>query len=95
MDFGAKLKQLRTSRKLTQQQLASQLGVAKSAVSYYESGNRYPSYDVLVKIAHVFHTTTDYLLDIERKQILDVSDLTPADIEVVETVADALRRKKQ
>ena len=94
MNFGEKLRVLRTSQKLTQQQLAERLGVAKSVVSYYESGDRYPSYDVLVKIARIFHITTDYLLDIEKTRILDVSDLSEDEIAVVSIVADALRNKK-
>lgn len=93
VNFGEKLKLLRTNAKLTQQQLADRLGVAKSIVSYYESGSRYPSYDVLVRIARTFHVTTDYLLDIERKRVLDVSDLSEENISVLQTVADALRKK--
>lgn len=93
MNFGDKLKALRTSQKLTQQQLADRIGVAKSVVSYYESGDRYPSYDVLVKIAHVFHTTTDYLLDVKKEKVIDVSGLSDEDIAVVRTVAEALKRK--
>lgn len=95
MEFGAKLKSLRTNQKMTQQQLADRLQVAKSVVSYYESGDRYPSYDVLIRIAHVFHVTTDYLLDVERKRVMDVSDISDEDIAVLETVAEALRRKYQ
>ncbi len=93
MNFGEKLKTLRKGQKLTQQQLADRLGVAKSIVSYYESGDRFPSYDVLVKIARTFHVTTDFLLDMERTRILDVSDLTEEDINVLEIVANALRNK--
>lgn len=93
MNFGEKLKALRTSQKMTQQQLADRIGVAKSVVSYYESGDRYPSYDVLVKIAHVFHTTTDYLLDVKKEKVIDVSGLSDEDIAVVRTVAEALKRK--
>ena len=92
MNFGILLKQLRKEQKLTQQ-LAERLGVAKSVVSYYESGDRDPSYDVLIKIARTFHVTTDYLLNIERKRVLDVSDLSEGDIAVLITVADALRKK--
>ena len=94
MNFGEKLKQLRKNQKMTQQQLADRLGVAKSVVSYYESGDRYPSYDVLIKIATTFHVTTDYLFGIEHDRILNVSDLSEDDIAVLVTVADALRRKK-
>lgn len=93
MNFGEKLKMLRTGQNLTQQQLATRLGVAKSVVSYYESGDRFPSYDVLIKIAYTFHTTTDYLLDIQRQRVIDVSDLSEDDIAVVTTVIDALKRK--
>ena len=94
VNFSDKLKMLRTGQKMTQQQLATRLGVAKSVVSYYESGDRFPSYDVLIKIAHIFHTTTDYLLDVERQRVIDVSDLSEEHIAVVTTVADALRSKK-
>ncbi len=93
MNFGAKLKALRKGQKLTQQQLADRIGVAKSVVSYYESGDRYPSYDILVNIAHVFHTTTDYLLDVSRNKVVDVSGLSETDIAVVTSVAEALKRK--
>lgn len=93
MDFGEKLKTLRNSQKMTQQQLATRLGVAKSVVSYYESGDRFPSYDVLIKIAHTFHVTTDYLLDLERRRVIDVSDLSEEQIAVVITVVDALKNK--
>lgn len=95
MNFGSRLKALRNSQKLTQQQLADRIGVAKSVVSYYESGDRYPSYDVLVKIARVFHTSTDYLLDVSKETVIDVSGLSQDDIAVVRTVAEALKRKNK
>lgn len=93
MDFGSKLKALRKGEKLTQQQLANRLGVAKSVVSYYESGNRFPSYDVLIKIAHIFHTTTDYLLDVERKRVIDVSELSDEEISLVTNIVEVLKKK--
>lgn len=94
MNFGEKLKALRTGQKLTQQQLAERLGVAKSVISYYESSDRYPSYDVLVKIARIFHTTTDYLLDIERSRVIDVSGLTEEEIAVVTSMVELLKSKE-
>ena len=93
MNFGEKLKSLRTSQKMTQQQLADRIGVAKSVVSYYESGDRYPSYDVLVKIARVFHTTPDYLLDVSKDRVIDVTGLSDEDIAVVRNVVEALKSK--
>ncbi len=94
MTFGDKLRNLRKSQHLTQQQLADRLGLAKSIISYYELGERYPSYDILIKVSRNFHVTTDYLLDVERHRTMDVSDLSEEDISVLQTVADALRKKR-
>lgn len=93
VNFGEKLKKLRTGQNLTQQQLATRLGVQKSVVSYYESGERSPSTDVLIKLASVFHTTVDYLLDVKRERVIDVSGLTESDIAAVTSVVEALKNK--
>lgn len=80
---------------MTQQQLAGRLGVAKSIVSYYESGDRFPSYDVLIKIARIFHVTTDYLLDTERTHIIDVSGLSDEEIAIVTSMVTLLKDKRK
>ena len=94
MTFGERLKNLRTGRKMSQKYLAERIGIAKSAISFYESGDRFPSFEVLIKIARIFNVTTDYLLGIERTRIIDVSDLSDYDIAVVSEVASALRNHK-
>lgn len=93
VNFGEKLKALRTGQGLSQRQLAERLGIAKSVISYYESGDRYPSYDVLVKITHLFHVTTDYLLDMERRRVIDVSALSDEDVDAVIRMVKALESK--
>ena len=93
--FSEKLKALRTAKKMIQKDLADKVGVAKSVVSFYESGDRFPSYDVLIKISRIFNVTTDYLLGVERERMLDVSELSEDDISVVNTVVEALKKKNQ
>lgn len=93
MDFGTKLKELRAESGLTQKQLADQLGVSKSVVSFYERQERVPSPDVLHKLAYVFRVSSDYLLDLDKVKRLDLSGLTDDDIQLVSMLADALRRK--
>ena len=53
INMGQKLKFLRKENGLTQKQIAERIGLAVSAVSSYESGARYPSYEVLVKLEYV------------------------------------------
>ena len=93
MSLGEKLEALRTAKKMSQKDLAERIGIAKSVISFYESGDRFPSYDVLIKIARIFNVTTDYLLDVERERTVNVSGLSEEDIAAVTTVIDALKRK--
>lgn len=92
--MGEKLKSLRIEKKLTQKQVADRIGLAISAVSSYESGNRYPSYDVLIKLAYIFHVSTDYLLGITDKRNIDVTGLNDNEIELISQLTDALRNNK-
>ena len=94
MNFGERLRELRKGKGLTQQQLADRLSVAKSIVSYYESGDRFPSYDVLIRIAGLFHVTTDYLLGLERKRVIDVSGLSESEIAAVMNIVDIIQHKQ-
>lgn len=60
--FANILKTLRTDKHLSQQELATRLGISKSAVSMYEQGRREPDFDILNKIADIFQVDADYLL---------------------------------
>ena len=94
VDFGKRLKELRLQAGLTQKQLAEQIGVTKSVVSYYELQERYPSPDVLIKLAGVFHVTSDFLLGMDNQQMLDISDLDEEDISLLQHTITVLRHKK-
>lgn len=68
--------------------------LSKATVSYYEQAIRCPSPEILVKLADIFHVTTDYLLGMENKrQVLDVTDLMDEDIKLLEHTVELLRRK--
>ena len=92
--MGEKLKSLRIEKKLTQKQVADRIGLAISAVSSYESGTRYPSYDVLVKLARIFHVSTDYLLGMTDTRNINVTGLNDNEIELVSQLVDMLINKK-
>ena len=62
MEFCEKLQELRKSRNLTQEELAEELYVSRTAVSKWESGRGYPSIDSLKEISRFFSVTIDELL---------------------------------
>ena len=53
--LGSRLKYLRKSENITQQDLASSLGIAKSTISMYENGQREPDFETLEAIADYFN----------------------------------------
>lgn len=95
VDFGNRLKKLRLNAGLTQKQLADKMGVTASVVSYYELSERNPSPEVLIKLASIFHISTDYLLGIEKTESLSLSDLDEADKKLIFNLIENLKKKKQ
>ena len=65
MEFGEKLRELRLSRGLTQEELSQRLFVSRTAVSKWESGRGYPSIDSLKDISAFFGVSVDELLSTE------------------------------
>ena len=56
------LKYLRSQRNISQQQLASVLGVSQQSINRYENHDVEPDISVLIAMADYFHTTVDYLI---------------------------------
>lgn len=57
-----RLKELRSSKKMNQQKLASILGVSRSAISMWEIEASQPDNEQLLKIASLFNVSVDFLL---------------------------------
>lgn len=91
VNMGNKMKTLRVEKNFTQKQVADRVGVAVSAISSYESGMRYPSYEVLIRYARMFHVSSDYLLGISSKRTLDVSALDDHEIEVISQLIEMIK----
>ena len=60
MTIGIKIKNLRKSRKMTQEDFAERIGVSRSTLSCYEIGQRTPSLKTLQEIAQIFGIGLDY-----------------------------------
>lgn len=93
VDFGNTLKTLRLQNNMTQSQLTRKLSLTKSVISAYETGLRIPSYDILIAISRIFKVTTDYLLCVERKQEIDLSELTNEEIVALMNLIKGMKRK--
>lgn len=88
------IKKLRCAMNMSQVELASKLGVSKQCVSNWENDNVLPSIEMLVKIAKFFHVSTDFLLDLDDKNTLDVSHLTIEEISHIKLIIKDIQNKK-
>lgn len=59
-DLGKKIKLLRKSRKMRQEDFAEKIGVSRSTLSCYEVGQRTPNMKTLQDIAHMCGVGLDY-----------------------------------
>lgn len=106
MVLGERIRQLRTERGWSQDELAAHVGSDARGISRYENGRITPSLDVLVRIAEVFNTSLDYLavegtprrpLRVEdpglTENLAQASELGPEERAALLNVLDALLTK--
>lgn len=58
-----RLKELRKSRRITQQKLAMDLNLNQNTISRYENEEREADYQTLIALADYFNVSIDYLLE--------------------------------
>jgi transcriptional regulator with XRE-family HTH domain len=67
MKFPDKLRKHRTERRMTQQALADNVGVAQNQVARWEAGSGRPYYDQVLRIARALDVPVEYLCDDEME----------------------------
>lgn len=75
LTLGKRISQNRKRLKLTQDQLAEQLGVTAQAVSKWENDQSCPDITILPRLAEIFGTTTDELLGYATKQAVSTAEV--------------------
>lgn len=65
--FGQRILILLKKQGTTQKELADRINTTEATLSRYVTGDREPKADMLANIATALHTTSDYLLGIEKE----------------------------
>ena len=87
-----RIKELRTAHGLSQVTLAQKLGVSKQCVSNWESGYIQPSIDMLIKLSGLFSVSTDYLLGLADRRLIDVTGLTDIQTARIQEIIQDIRK---
>lgn len=85
-DFGLRLKELREKKDLSQHQVATRLNVSKSTISGYENNTRYPSFEVLIQLALLYNTSSDFILGLENRKFINVDGLTNQQLDILNSL---------
>ena len=91
-----RLSKLRVQHGLSQKAVADRLQLSASIVSGYETGERTPSTEVLLKLTALYRCSADYLLGIEQSApatVLDVTGLSTEQIQALQTLIDGIRHE--
>lgn len=77
MNIGKRIHEIRQQKNLTQEQLASDLGISRQAVSKWESGKAIPDIENLMYISNLYDVSLDELVKgddkVSQKIVADVS----------------------
>ncbi len=74
-DFKIRLKEVRKTRKLTQQELAEKTGIPVTSIAHFESGSRKPSLENFYKLIVVLNVSADYILG--RSEVMGAQGIDP------------------
>lgn len=89
-----KIKILRESNRLTQNDVAKKLGITRSSVNAWEMGISVPSTMYIVELANLFAVSTDYILGLEHKAILDISGLDDESVRILNDMVQYMRSRQ-
>lgn len=73
-NLSDRIKNLRLSAKMTQEEFGKKFGIVKSTVSLYESGKSTPNDLIKIQICDYFHVSLDYLLGVDRHGVGDYAN---------------------
>ena len=60
--MGQRIKELRVSKNMFQEELGEKVSIGQSTIAAYENGRARPSFEVLFKLAIIFDVSIDYIL---------------------------------
>ena len=75
-NISKKIKELREQNNITQNKLANDLFIKQQTVAQWENGSRALKADSIISLAKYFNVSTDYVLGLDNKKYIEVSDLS-------------------
>ncbi len=75
-----RIKLLREEHDMSQKELSIRLGVSEGSISLYETENRKPSYEILIKLSEIFNCSIDYIVG--KSDTRNINEIDPDKIKI-------------
>ena len=92
--FGARVRQRRRAMKLTQEQLAEQIGISASFLGHIERGSRVLSMDTLLKLCCALRATPNELLGMTLPPEPEANAMHAEACDLLQYTLELLRRHR-
>lgn len=67
--FSDNIRHLRIKKDVSQEIVAESLSVSRDSLAKYEQGRSQPPFEVLVRLSHYYHVSTDLLLTVDIRKV--------------------------
>lgn len=91
--ISEKIRELRKNQKMTQSDVARQLGITRSSVNAWEMGVSMPSTYYVAKLSELFGVSSDYLLSISGTSTINVDGLSEREVGVLREIIECFKNK--
>ena len=85
-DLGIRSKDLREKVRWSQEDLGRKVNKSKSTISLYENDGLVPPGDTLIEMASLFNVSLDYLVGIDKNEMVSIDKLTEQQKTMVHTL---------
>lgn len=93
--IGERIKEVREKNGLTQALLAKKLGISRSAVNAWEMGISVPSAQYLIELSQLFRVSTDYILEVDCQETLDITFLDEDEKSIIYSLLNYFKKYRR
>lgn len=95
INIADRIRYLRDKSGMTQTDLAVRLGISRSAVNSWEMSLSSPSIANIIEMTRIFHINADYLLSVSDRMMIDITELSNEEKELVIKLVQCFSDKKK
>lgn len=89
-----RIRSLREDSGMSQAELARKLSVTRSSVNAWEMGLSAPTAQFIIELAHLFHCSADYILELDERKCIDISKYNKQEAKLIRDLIAYIDNKK-